>query len=210
MSRSKMATMTIFAVLMTAAVAYAFALGPSTLLKPISVEAEKTMNNNTSAINISNNLILGNPFYEATSGKVIGQRVLGFSGDKGSAATALPQVELSTIQDATIKGVENVTNMATWINTFKTGKIVYGVGKGIITTKNGEMATWVASDVGRPDDKGVITYRGLIFFNTVNSAFTTAPGGKLSFLDNMEALFITQVNVSSSDRPQATKMWEWR
>jgi hypothetical protein len=26
---------------------------------------------------------------------------------------------------------------------------------------------------------------------------------------NMEALFMTQVNVPSSDRPQATKMWEW-
>ena len=33
---------------------------------------------------------------------------------------------------------------------------------------------------------------------------------KLAFLDNMEALFITQVNVTRSDRPQATKMWEWK
>jgi hypothetical protein len=69
------------------------------------------------------------------------------------------------------------------------------------------MATWIANDVGRSDDKGVITYRGLIFFNTVNSS---SAGEKLAFLNNMEALFITQVNVSSSDRPQATKMWEWK
>jgi hypothetical protein len=70
------------------------------------------------------------------------------------------------------------------------------------------MATWIANDVGRSDDKGVITYRGLIFFNTVNSS--SSAGEKLAFLNNMEALFITQVNVSSSDGPQATKMWEWK
>ena len=65
------------------------------------------------------------------------------------------------------------------------------------------MATWIASDIGRPDDKGVITYRGLIFFNTATNSSSSA-GGKLAFLDNIEALFITQVNVSSSNRPQAT------
>jgi len=106
-----------------------------------------------------------------------------------------------------MKGVGNVTNLATWINTYKTAKIVYAVGKGVITAENGEMATWIASDIGRPDDKGVITYRGLIFFNTATNSSSSA-GGKLAFLDNIEALFITQVNVSSSNRPQATKMWE--
>ena len=60
--------------------------------------------------------------------------------------------------------MENITNQATWTNTFKTAKIVYGVGKGVITTENGEMATWIANDIGRSDNKGVITYRGLIFF----------------------------------------------
>ena len=108
-----------------------------------------------------------------------------------------------------MKGVGNVTNLATWINTYKSAKIFYAVGKGVITAENGEMATWIASDIGRPDDKGVITYRGLIFFNTATNSSSSA-GGKLAFLDNIEALFITQVNVSSSNRPQATKMWEWK
>ena len=39
--------------------------------------------------------------------------------------------ELSTIQVATMKGVGNVTNLATWINTYKTAKIFYAVGKEI-------------------------------------------------------------------------------
>ena len=70
------------------------------------------------------------------------------------------------------------------------------------------MATWIANDIGRSDDKGIITYRGLIFFNTVNS--TSTAGENPAFLNNMEALFMTKINVNSSDRPQASKMWEWK
>jgi hypothetical protein len=75
----------------------------------------------------------------------------------------VPQVELSTIQNGIIKGVGNVTNLATWINGLKSDKIIYGAGKGVITAENGEMITWVANDIGRSDDNGVITYRGLTF-----------------------------------------------
>jgi hypothetical protein len=44
--------------------------------------------------------------------KVVSQRVLDTSTSKG-----LPQVELSKIQNGIIRGVGNVTNLATWINT---------------------------------------------------------------------------------------------
>ena len=70
------------------------------------------------------------------------------------------------------------------------------------------MITWVANDIGRPSDNGVIRYRGLTFLTHANSSFTA--GGKLAFLNYMEALFITQVNVSSPNREQDTKMWEWK
>jgi hypothetical protein len=58
------------------------------------------------------NLTLVNPFYQAKITKVISQRVLDTSTSKG-----LPQVELSTIQNGIIRGVGNVTNLATWTNT---------------------------------------------------------------------------------------------
>lgn len=130
-------------------------LAPSVLLNPFSVEAQETTTTiGIDTIEISNNLTLGNPFYEGTSAKLLSQRVL------GTTTGGLPQIELTTIQDASIEGVGNVTNLATWINIYKTAKIVHAVGKGVITTENGEIATWVANDVGRPDDTGVITYRG--------------------------------------------------
>ena len=58
------------------------------------------------------NLTLVNPFYQAKITKVISQRVLDNSTSKG-----LPQVEPSTIQNGIIRGVGNVTNLATWTNT---------------------------------------------------------------------------------------------
>ena len=58
------------------------------------------------------NLTLVNPFYQAKITKVISQRVLDNSTSKG-----LPQVDLSTIQNGIIRGVGNVTNLATWTNT---------------------------------------------------------------------------------------------
>ncbi len=185
---------------------YAYALASPILLKPLWIEAQEITNDNTSTglskIDISDNLTLGNPFYEATSSNLISQRVL------NATSEGAPQTDLSIIQKAAIKGVGNITNLGTWTITFKTAEIVYGKGKGVITTENGEMARWIANDIGRSDHKGIITYNGLIFFNTVNSSSSSEGGGKLAFLNNMPALFITQVNVSSSDRPQATKMWE--
>ena len=62
-----------------------------------------------------------------------------------------------------IKVMRNVTNLATWTNTLKSDKIICGVGKGVITAENGEMITWVANDIGRSGDNGVMRYRGLTF-----------------------------------------------
>ena len=73
----------------------------------------------------SNNLTLENLFYQAKIAKVVSQRILDTRTSK-----SVPQVELSTFQIGIIKGVGNVTNLATWINIYKTAKIVYGLGKG--------------------------------------------------------------------------------
>lgn len=181
---------------------YVCALEPSVLLKHVIVEAQETTTGGSNAIEVGNNLTLADPFYEGTSAKLLSQTVL------GTTSNGLPQIELTTVQDATMEGVGNVTNLGTWTITYKTTNIAYTTGKGVITADNGDMATWTASDVGRADDKGVITYRGLIFFDSTNSS-SSATSGKLSFLDNLEALFVTKVNVTSSDRDQSTKMWEW-
>ena len=70
-------------------------------------------------------------------------------------------------------------------NTLQSDKIIYGVGKVVITIENGEMITWVANDIGRSSDNGVIRCRGIDIFNTANTFFTA--GQKLAFLNYMEA-----------------------
>jgi hypothetical protein len=78
--------------------------------------------------------------------------------------------------------------------------IAYGVGQGILTTKDKQRATWIAHDIGRTNDNnGAIIYHGVMFFSS-NST------GKLAFLNNLEGLYITQVNGSK----QTTKMWKWK
>jgi hypothetical protein len=119
------------------------------------VNAQQSTNTNTitsnGIIDISNNLTLVNPFYQAKIAKVVSQRVL-------DTSEGFPQVELSTIQNGILKDVGNVTTLATWTNTLKSDKIIYCAGKGVITAENGEMITWIANDIGRSDDNGVITF----------------------------------------------------
>jgi hypothetical protein len=76
------------------------------------------------------------PFYESKDGKIIGQRIV----STGNGTT--PQIEVSVIENGTMKGVGNVTSLGTWTNTFRS-RINYGFGQGVITTADGQdMATW--------------------------------------------------------------------
>ncbi len=92
---------------------------------------------------------------------------------------------MSVVENGTVKGVVNVTNLETWWDTYRTPTIINAVGHGILTTKDGQMATWVAHDIaGINVNTGVTTFKGIMFFNT-NST------GNLAFLNNLEGLYIT-------------------
>ena len=141
---------------------------------------------------INNSLVVAHsPFYESKVGKLIGQVV---------SNSAAPQVQVSVIENGTIKGVGNVTNVETWWDTYKTPTIINALGRGILTTKDGQMATWTAQDIGRINlNTGITTFNGIMFFNT-NST------GSIAFLNNLAGLFITQTDSSI----RTTKIWEWK
>lgn len=145
-------------------------------------------NNTTSSFG----LVVTGPFYEANASKFVGQRVV-------STANGIPQVEQSIVENGTMRGIGNVTDLETWTNTFTSPTIAHGVGQGVITTADGQIATWTGYGLGRSNINGVVTYHDLIIFNT-NST------GKLAFLKNLEALSITVVDGSKQTR----KMWEWK
>jgi hypothetical protein len=68
--------------------------------------------------------IAASPFYESNANKLIGQKVV--STPNGIT----PQIETTTIENGTIKGVGNVTNFYTWIDTVRSPRLVYGPGQG--------------------------------------------------------------------------------
>jgi hypothetical protein len=141
---------------------------------------------------INNSLVVAqSPFYESKVWKLIGQVV---------SNSAAPQVQVSVVENGKVKGVGNVTNLETWWDTYKTPTIINAFGRGIITTKDGQMAAWTAQDIGRINlNTGVTTFNGIMFFNT-NST------GSLAFLNNLAGLFITQTDSSM----RTTKIWEWK
>ena len=141
---------------------------------------------------INNSLVVAqSPFYESNVWKLIGQAV---------SDSAAPQVQVSVVENGTMKGVGNVTNLETWWDTYKTPTIINALGRGILTTKDGQMATWTAQNVRRINlNTGVTTFNGIMFFNT-NST------GSLAFLNNLAGLHITQTDSSM----RTTNIWEWK
>ena len=91
------------------------------------------------------------------------------------------------MENGIIKNVGNVTNVQTWVNTFKSPLVFFGVGKGIMSTGDGQIATWKGYDIGKSNNNSAITYHGITFFDT-NST------GKLSFLKNLIGLHMTKVS----------------
>ena len=115
-----------------------------------------------SSINSTTSLgIADSPFYESNVSKLIGQRVV------STANGITPQIEYTSIENGTIKGVGNVTNLQTWTDTTRSPSITYGVGQGVITTADGQdMATWIGYGNGRSNINGTTNYHDIIFFNT--------------------------------------------
>jgi hypothetical protein len=158
---------------------------------PSNTQATTATNSIDAKTNNNSLVVAQTPLYQAEIGKLIGQTVLNTGG--------VPQIQKSIIENGTMNGVGNVTNLETWVDTFKSPAIAYGVGQGILTTKDKQRATWIAHDIGKTGNNGAITYHGVMFFSS-NST------GKLAFLNNLEGLYITEVNGSK----QTTKMWEWK
>ena len=125
-----------------------------------------------------------------------GIRVLEVGGDRG------PMIEVSYVGNATIRGGINATNMGTvWSITNPDG-IIYGEGKGILTSTTGEMATYTFQSVGQYGSDGKLRNHGSIFFNT-----NTSSSGQLSFLNNMVGVYADEIDSTGN---AITKVWELR
>ena len=166
-----------------------------TLANTIAAAASSnTHSNQTGAIN--DQLTLGNPFLEE-KGKVIVQRVTAITN-------GLPRIETSFSANDTINGNIAAREIGSYVTAPRpnsgSSNILYGEGQGVITTKDGEMATWTGQGIGHFTSDGKIVFRGSLFFTTTSTA-------KLAFLNNMVGIFQYQADTSGNT---SAKVWGWK
>ena len=181
---SSVAFATIIAAIVTSVCSIA-ALSPSLTAF---AQAQSTI---TSSAPMNNSATLGSPFLES-NGMVTGQRVL--------EVLPLPKVETSFFENDTFKGDITASETGTYSSVMRNDGSLYGEGQGIITTKDGEMATWTGQGVGHFMADGKLRFHGSLFYDTSSA-------GKLSFLKNMVGMFDFEVDQTGKT---TAKVWEWK
>lgn len=124
-----------------------------------------------------------------TKGKISNRNVVSVEG---------PTIETTVASSGTLKDVQ-VNEILTYVASPSSKGILHGIGKGVINTQDGEIATFTGEGIGRFDASGLLTWRGAIFFHTSSE-------GKLEFLNNKVGVFEAQVD---SQGNFADKTWEW-
>jgi hypothetical protein len=125
-------------------------------------------------------------------GKVSSQRVIDVKG---------PTMETSVTASGRLRGVQ-VTETLTYVANTSSKGVLHGVGNGIITTQDGDLATYTGEGIGRYDASGVLNWRGAIFFEASSEG-----EGKLGFLNNLVGVFEAQVDAEGNF---TDKIWEWK
>lgn len=72
--------------------------------------------------------------------------------------------------------------------------------QGVITTTDGEIATWTGSGIGRFTGQGKIRFHGPLLYRTLST-------GKLAFLNNLVGVYETQIDENQNF---LYKVWEWK
>ena len=127
-----------------------------------------------------------------SSGKVTGARVLSTEGQNS-------KVEVSFQGCGTLLGTE-ITDFGTYWQVVRPGGILYGEGKVLMLTADGDMAPWAGFGVGRPTGPVPAASYG------VCGAFEGA-SEKLARLNGVATAVEFEVAADSSYR---WRLWEWK
>jgi hypothetical protein len=133
--------------------------------------------------------MLGDLIYEH-KGKITSQRVLDVEGAK---------METSFSGSANYRGTDG-TEIGTYSTIYRSEGVLYGEGQGVITTKDGEIATWTGSGIGKFTGQGKIRFHGPLLYRTISA-------GKLAFLNNLIGVYETQIDENQNF---TYKVWEWK
>ena len=91
-----------------------------------------------------------------------------FLGSKNISSTPYRMAESHYTDQGFLKGVGNVTNNQTYIDTYLSDKLVQSTGNGTFETPDGQSIDWIYSGIGKPVDDRWVFY-GIRLFNNTQS-----------------------------------------
>lgn len=148
---------------------------------------------NTSVQNTPTDITsLGDPFYKERT-KATSIRVIDVING--------PKVEVSFSGNGTIRDSINVTDIGTIWTLPTSGGMIYGEGQGLLTTQQGEMATYTQKAIGQYTPEGRVVFHGSMFFKTLS------PTGQLASLDNQMGIYNYESDIAGNAIRQ---VWEWQ
>ena len=139
---------------------------------------------------------LGDPFYKERT-KSTGMRVID--------VIDRPKVEVSFSGNGTMRGNINVSDIGTIWTIPTSGDMIYSQGQGLLTTQDGETATYTQQGVGQITPQGKVIFHGSMFFKTLSSSPITS--SKLAFLNNMLGIYDYESDIAGN---AVRQVWEWK
>ena len=134
--------------------------------------------------------MLGDVIYEM-SGKKVGWRVLP-PDELG------PRMEISYQGTGKMLGVET-TETGTYTAVARPNGTFFADVHGISIANNGGIISWTGQGIGTPDGNGLVSYRGVLFFDSTSPTFSRL--GTVTGISEYEV---------SEDGPLSGKVWEWK
>ena len=107
-------------------------------------------------------------------------------------------VEVSFEDAHKLLGVDGM-NIGTYTSANKPDGSLYGEGKGLFATMDGEIVTWKGIGVGRLLAGGAVSYRGCLSYSTASA--------KLARLNSIAGVFEFDVDANGNTQ---SKIWEWK
>jgi hypothetical protein len=99
---------------------------------------------------------------------VFNENTTTFLGSKNLSLTPYRMTETHYTDQGFLKGVGNITNNQTYIDTYLSDKLVQSTGNGTFETPSGQSIAWIYSGIGKPVDDRWVFY-GIRLFNNTQS-----------------------------------------
>jgi hypothetical protein len=106
-----------------------------------------------------------------------------FLGSKNISLTPYRMTEGHYSDQGFLKGVGNITDNQTFVDTHLSDKLLQGIGNGTFETPDGQSIAWISSGIGRSVDDRWVYYDLMLFNNTQSKS--------LSILNNSISLAIS-------------------